>query len=82
MFGVLTFDSLQKIFLTPAKGYDVVLHLHPHKCPRFRQSLTYDADCLPKVASKYKNLVSAKDRELVLLTEFDPVQKYLAELEV
>ncbi|KAJ3032596.1 hypothetical protein HDV00_007333 [Rhizophlyctis rosea] len=73
--------GLAKLFITPAQGYDMVLQLHPHKCPRFRQSLTYDPACLPKVKSKYKNLVSAQDRELVLLTEFDPVERYLAELE-
>ncbi|KAJ3297816.1 hypothetical protein HK104_000070 [Borealophlyctis nickersoniae] len=73
--------EIAKLFVTPPKGYDVVIRLQPQRCPRFRQSLSFDSSYLASSKQKYKNLVSAKDREDALLMEFDPVEKYLEELE-
>ncbi|KND02445.1 rRNA-processing protein UTP22 [Spizellomyces punctatus DAOM BR117] len=73
--------ALSKIFLAAPKGYDLIIRLDPSKLPRFRESLSYDPEILAETMPKYKNLMMVKDRELALLSEIDPVQWYLDELQ-
>jgi hypothetical protein len=57
--------------------------MDPAKIPSFRQSLSFDPNVLPKKKSKFKNLALLEDDPVSrILEEFDPVQRYLDDLEV
>ena len=71
--------QLKKIFMPPATGYDLVIHLNPTTIPRYRQNLTCDARLLPKAKQQYKNL---KVLQIIEDDDWDVAERYVEELEV
>ena len=76
----LTTTFIQKLFTTPLNGYDAIIRMSPQKCSRFRENIWFDSSCLPQTAPKYRNLISAKDRESALISKIDTVGCYLSEV--
>ncbi|KAI8923033.1 Nrap protein [Entophlyctis helioformis] len=72
--------DISQLFSAPLLGYALVLHLDPQRLPRFRENLTYSDEAALPVRTKYKNLVTNRDREAALLAQFDPVDCLLADL--
>jgi hypothetical protein len=69
--------------VTPVDGYDLLIRLDPTKLPRYRQSISFDPDVLPRRNTKYKNLASvSKDPLNKRLEDLDPVEFYVQELQV
>ncbi|KAI9336297.1 Nrap protein [Obelidium mucronatum] len=75
-------EEVDKIFITPTEGYDYIIQLDPSKLSKYHQNISYDDKCLPKSKSKFKNLAALdKDPLQRFLEEFNPVEKYLEDLQ-
>ncbi|KAJ3020011.1 UNVERIFIED_CONTAM: hypothetical protein HDU68_010401 [Siphonaria sp. JEL0065] len=75
-------EEVVKIFITPTEGYDYIIQLDVSKLSKYHQNISYDEEALPKSKSKFKNLAALnKDPLQRFLEEFNPVEKYLVDLQ-
>ena len=70
-------DYLKRLFTPPLQHYDALIYLNSCKCTRYVESLTVDAENLPK-RQKYKNLLQVEEMHI----GYDPVAHYLEDLKV
>ena len=69
---------LQQVFRTPLTGYNVLIHLTKKHVPLAALAV----DVAVETGSTHTRNSSQKDPTHFPVTDFNPVEKYLAELEV
>jgi hypothetical protein len=68
------------LFITPSQGYNAIIHLDCKKLLKYLTNVTYDSTKAPTKTSKFKNALDPKDKELIKLSNIDPLRRYLQDL--
>ena len=69
---------VQQVFRTPLTGYNILIHLHKKHVPLVAQSV----DAVMETGSTHSKKSSRINPTHFPITDFNPVEKYLTELEV
>ncbi|KAJ3306633.1 hypothetical protein HDV03_004763 [Kappamyces sp. JEL0829] len=74
-------NDISQLFITPSSGYHAIIHLDCGKLLAYLNNVNFDATKVPVRSSKFKNVLDARDRQLLALSLIDPLREYVKDLE-